>query len=252
MRVASVVLLLATFLPLGASAQELAKTSGGWTGTGELGLAMARGNTRPESLNTRLRFAREEQRWKNAFSLSALRSRAAGGGAAPPRAGGRRRLGRARARTTPALFASFLRPPAVSGWAPYSALAGEPARAPRAVAQRAAAVAVLEFRDVDGNLHELAEHAGSDVLYYFRGELADVSSPEALALGVYGAWMPPAVYLSLEGGDELAAVETRTIGDRPFLTAFHSLPATGTLAVPMALAAGDTAVRQRELAHLVL
>ena len=76
MRVASVVLLLATFLPLGASAQELAKTSGGWTGTGELGLAMARGNTRSESLNTRLRFAREAQRWKNAFSLSALRSRA--------------------------------------------------------------------------------------------------------------------------------------------------------------------------------
>ena len=52
--------------------------------------------------------------------------------------------------------------------------------------------------------------------------------------------------------DELAAVETRTVGDRPFLTAYHSLPATGTLAVPMALSAGDTAVRQRELAHLVL
>lgn len=76
MRHVSAVLLFATLLPLGATAQELAKTRGGWTGTGELGLAMARGNTRSESLNTRLRFAREEQRWKNAFSLSALRSRA--------------------------------------------------------------------------------------------------------------------------------------------------------------------------------
>lgn len=177
---------------------------------------------------------------------------AARGATPKPRHGWLRWMGSFRARITLALFAFFLMPTAVFGWATYSALAGEVARATRAVAQRAAAVAVLEFPDVDGNLHELAEHAGSDVLYYFRGELADVSSPEALALGVYGAWMPPAVYLSLEGGDELAAVETRTIGDRPFLTAFHSLPATGTLAVPMALAAGDTAVRQRELAHLVL
>lgn len=177
---------------------------------------------------------------------------AARGAAPKPRHGWLRWMGSFRARITVALFAFFLMPTAVFGWATYGALAGEVARATRAVAQRAAAVAVLEFPDVDGNLHELAEHAGSDVLYYFRGELANVSSPEALALGVYGAWMPPAVYLSLEGGDELAAVETRTIGDRPFLTAFHSLPATGTLAVPMALAAGDTAVRQRELAHLVL
>src|SRR5690606_26630034 len=104
----------------------------------------------------------------------------------------------------------------------------------------------------DGNLHELAEHAATDVLYYFRGELLSVSSPEALALGVYGAWMPPRVYLALEGGDEMAAVDTRTIGDRPFLTAYRSLPATGALAVPMALSAGDTAVRQRERAHVVL
>src|SRR5690606_9438659 len=127
-----------------------------------------------------------------------------------PRHGWLRWMGSFRARITLALFAFFLMPTAVFGWATYSALAGEVARATRDVAQRAAAVAVLEFPDVDGNLHELAEHAGSDVLYYFRGELADVSSPEALALGVYGAWMPPAVYLSLEGGDELAAVETRT------------------------------------------
>jgi len=177
---------------------------------------------------------------------------AARGAAPKPRHGWLRWMGSFRARITVALFGFFLLPTAVFGWATYSALAGEVARATRAVAQRAAAVAVLEFPDVDGNLRELAEHAGSDVLYYFRGELADVSSPEALALGVYGAWMPPTVYLSLEGGDDLAAVETRAIGDRPFLTAYHSLPATGTLAVPMALAAGDTAVRQRELAHLVL
>lgn len=174
-------------------------------------------------------------------------------GAAPrPRHGWLRWMGSFRARITLALFGFFLLPTVVFGWATYSALAGEVARATRAVAERAVTVAVLEFPDVDGNLHELAEHAATDVLYYFRGELLSVSSPEALALGVYGAWMPPRVYLALEGGDEMAAVDTRTIGDRPFLTAYRSLPATGALAVPMALSAGDTAVRQRELAHLVL
>ncbi len=177
---------------------------------------------------------------------------AARGSTPRPRTGWLGWVGSFRARITLALFGFFLLPTIVFGWAAYSALAGEVARAARAVAERAVAVAVLEFPDVDGDLRELAEHAGTDVLYYYRGELANVSSPEALALGVYGSWMPPTVYLELEGGDELAAVETRSIGERPFLTAFRSLPATGTLAVPMALSAGDTAIRQRELAHLVL
>ncbi|ADV26419.1 protein of unknown function DUF481 [Pseudoxanthomonas suwonensis 11-1] len=76
MRHAPALLLSAALLPLAAPAQELARTPEGWTGTGELGLAMARGNSRSESLNTRLRFSREEEHWKNGFSLSALRSRA--------------------------------------------------------------------------------------------------------------------------------------------------------------------------------
>src|SRR5690606_6794423 len=68
-------LLFVSLLPLAASAQQPAQPEG-WTGTGALGLAMARGNSRSESLNTRLRFSREEERWKNGFALSALRSRA--------------------------------------------------------------------------------------------------------------------------------------------------------------------------------
>lgn len=76
MRQLPALFLLALLLPTAAAARELAQTPGGWTGTGELGLAMARGNTRSESLNTRLRFSREEARWKNGFNLSALRSRA--------------------------------------------------------------------------------------------------------------------------------------------------------------------------------
>ena len=174
-------------------------------------------------------------------------------GAAPrPRTGWLGWAGSFRARITLALFGFFLLPTLVFGWAAYSALAGEVARAARAVAERAVAVAVLEFPDAEGDLGELAEHAGTDVLYYYRGELARVSAPEAFELGVYGAWMPPSVYLLLETGDEVSQTDTRALGDRPFLMAFRSLPAAGTLAVPMALSAGDTVVRQRELAHLVL
>lgn len=69
-------LLLLALLPLAAPAQELAESPDGWTGTGELGLAMARGNSRSESLNTRLRLAHETEGWKNSFNASALRTRA--------------------------------------------------------------------------------------------------------------------------------------------------------------------------------
>jgi Putative salt-induced outer membrane protein len=62
MRHASSLILIASLLPLAAPAQELPRQPEGWTGTGELGLAMARGNSRSESLNTRLRFSREQER----------------------------------------------------------------------------------------------------------------------------------------------------------------------------------------------
>jgi putative salt-induced outer membrane protein len=47
----------------------------GWTGTGELGLALARGNAKSENLNTKLAFANEDERWKHQFSFAALRAK---------------------------------------------------------------------------------------------------------------------------------------------------------------------------------
>jgi len=49
--------------------------AGAWTGTGELGLALARGNARSESVNAKLAFGKEDARWKHDFHASALRSR---------------------------------------------------------------------------------------------------------------------------------------------------------------------------------
>jgi signal transduction histidine kinase len=159
-----------------------------------------------------------------------------------------------RARVTAALFVFFLLPTAIFGWVAYSALAQEVTRAARIVAERTVEQAVLEFPEVHGDLGALAERAGAEVLLYFQGELQSVSSPEALELGVYNAWMPWEVFLDLEGGDEESGVARPRIGNQDFITAFRRLrPAgTGEMAVPVSVQSGETALRQQEMAHLIL
>jgi two-component system nitrogen regulation sensor histidine kinase NtrY len=111
----------------------------------------------------------------------------------------------------------------------------------------------VEFNDVAGNLGELASHAGAEILYFLQGELIAASSPEARELGIYGAWMPPDVFQTLETGEEDAAVSSRRILGDDVLTAFRTLPArSGVLAVPLSLEAGDTRIRQGELSHIIL
>lgn len=46
-----------------------------WTGTGELGLAAARGNARSENLNGKVEFSNEDDRWKHDMALSILRAK---------------------------------------------------------------------------------------------------------------------------------------------------------------------------------
>lgn len=57
-------------LPVLASAQDA-----GWSGTGEFGFAMARGNSRSDNANGKLAFANESDDWKHAFYVSALRNK---------------------------------------------------------------------------------------------------------------------------------------------------------------------------------
>ncbi|MGH7505360.1 MAG: ATP-binding protein, partial [Longimicrobiales bacterium] len=193
-----------------------------------------------------------------AFDLAVLAAlwalgNAARGNPPVPRGGWRYWLGSFRARVTLTLFFFFVAPTVLFGWVAYRALAREVDRTARTLADRAVRQAVLEFPESDGDLRELAAHAGTDVLYYYNsGELAEVSSPEALELGVYGAWMPPEIYLGLATGEENVAQGTQRVGQNSFLLAYHSLSPAGTLAVPMSLSAGEAALRQRELAHLVL
>jgi putative salt-induced outer membrane protein len=67
---------LTLVLALSAStlhAEEAA--SEGWSGSGELGLALARGNARSENINTKLSFGNEDRQWKHKFSFAALRAK---------------------------------------------------------------------------------------------------------------------------------------------------------------------------------
>lgn len=50
-------------------------TTDGWTGTGELGFALSRGNARSESLNARLAFGKEAGQWKHDWFAAALRAK---------------------------------------------------------------------------------------------------------------------------------------------------------------------------------
>src|SRR5690606_28970020 len=98
----------------------------------------------------------------------------------------------------------------------------------------------------------LAARIGEEILYYHHGELAEASSREAFEMGIYGAWMPPHVYAILQSGEETTVMEQRRLIDRPYLIACRGLRPTGTMAVPVSLAAREAAVRQRELAHIVM
>ncbi|MBX6364847.1 MAG: HAMP domain-containing histidine kinase [Gemmatimonadetes bacterium] len=178
--------------------------------------------------------------------------RLARGGVIEPPGGWRGLLRGFRARVTLTLFGFFLLPTVVFGYVAYRALYGEVVRSARVVAEHAVAQAATDFPDSIGDLRALAAHTGSELLYFQGGELLAASSAEGLELGLYSAWMPPSVYLSLQSGEEVASVAEQRLAAHPYLVAYQRLPVAGTLAVPVPLAAGDTAVRQQELAHLIL
>ncbi|MBW3552176.1 MAG: HAMP domain-containing histidine kinase [Gemmatimonadetes bacterium] len=156
-----------------------------------------------------------------------------------------------RARLIASLFAFFLMPTAVFGWAAYQALAEEVTRAARQVAERA----VLQAGSVlpQLGLDEAARRIGEDLLYYEGGALASSSFPEAVELGLYRAWLPAGLYRQLRAGEALDATEMGELAGRSYLVAYRRLQSSReTVAVPVWLAARDVAIRQREFAHLVL
>src|SRR5689334_25075286 len=66
---AAAALASAAIVPLAAHADD------GWSGSGEAGFAASRGNAKSENLNAKLQFKKEDDRWKDVFYLTALRSK---------------------------------------------------------------------------------------------------------------------------------------------------------------------------------
>jgi signal transduction histidine kinase len=156
-----------------------------------------------------------------------------------------------RARLTLALFAFFLLPTAVFGWAAYRALADEVTRAAGQVAERGVVHAAAAIPEA--GLDETARRSGEDLLYYQRGVLQAASMPEAQELGLYSAWMPGPLYQSIRMGEAFGGSEMGELAGRSYMVAYRRLESPeSVVAVPVWLAARDVAVRQREFGHLVL
>jgi putative salt-induced outer membrane protein len=65
-------------LPIAAMAADDKTTTSddsGWSGSGEVGFAASRGNAKSENLNAKIQFKKEDERWKDTFYLTALRSK---------------------------------------------------------------------------------------------------------------------------------------------------------------------------------
>jgi putative salt-induced outer membrane protein len=67
MRIFLVAAIVFGAVPLAAQAET-------WSGTGELGLVISRGNSNTETFNTKLGLSREHERWKHSLIVAALRS----------------------------------------------------------------------------------------------------------------------------------------------------------------------------------
>lgn len=159
--------------------------------------------------------------------------------------------GSVRARITLALFMFFLVPTAVFGWIAFRALSNEVVRATEVVAMHAAEQAAREFQHTGAKLHRIGASTATNVLYYTQGELAAATLPEVKELGVYGAWLPAAVYLSLRR-DEGQPVLVNDVAGAKVVTAYAALPGSEALAVPMSMDAAEIQARQLEMSHMIL
>lgn len=156
------------------------------------------------------------------------------------------------ARLTAALLMFFLIPAAVFGWLAFRALSNEIIRATQLVATRTLEQAASEYQHTQGNLRRIGAVTSSNILHYTKGELSGAALPETRELGVYGAWLPPAVFLRLSAQGNRIASDMRMIAESNILTLYGTMSDGSVLALPMPLNSAEIRQRQREMADLVL
>jgi signal transduction histidine kinase/HAMP domain-containing protein len=156
-----------------------------------------------------------------------------------------------RARVTFVLFAFFLLSNLIFGSLAYRTIAGASQRAARVLAERAANDAADTYSSVAGEILLLSRLVGTDLLEYRGGELREGSVEELVELGLYEGWVPFEVDRALDARESMLEVATTDLGAWEYVTAYRRLPDGDVVGAPVPLQAGATAVRSREVAHLL-
>ena len=161
-----------------------------------------------------------------------------------------RTLASFRARLTLALFCFFLLPMLTFSAVAYRALSQEVVRSAASLARWSLQQVALQGGSTA--LSEAADRFGSDLLLYRRGVLVDAASPELVALGVFRSWLPPSVYLSFRSGEATDALDEQNLANADYLVAYRQVDEQQVLGVPIPLATGEVARRQRDLTDILM
>jgi len=156
-----------------------------------------------------------------------------------------------RARVSLALFAFFALSNLIFGTLAYRTIAGASQRAAQVLSERVVNEAAASYEEVSGVIELLAERVDADLLEYRDGTLREGSLEPLVELGLYEGWVPFPVYRALMDRESILQAVPTTVGDWAYVTAYRRLVDGDILSAPVPLETGATAVRSREVAHLL-
>jgi signal transduction histidine kinase len=156
-----------------------------------------------------------------------------------------------RVRITLALFAFFAASNLIFGALAYRTITGASERAAQVLAERAVNDAATAYLQDAGAIELLARRVGSDLLEYGAVGLVEGSLEPLVELGLYEGWVPYPVYSDLMAREAVIASAPTSLGDWSYVTAYRRLPNGDILGAPVPLETGASAVRSREIVHLV-
>ncbi len=156
-----------------------------------------------------------------------------------------------RVRITLALFAFFALSNLIFGTLAYRTITGASQRAAQVLAERVVSDAASSYFEEAGEIELLAQRVGSDLLEYRDAGLREGSLEPLVELGLYEGWVPYPVYRALVDRDVVIEESSTVVGDWAYVTAYRRLPDGDILGAPVPLETGATAVRSREVVHLL-
>ncbi len=155
------------------------------------------------------------------------------------------------ARVTVALFGFFLVPALAFATVASGTLDGAALRTAEALAGRAVTDAAADFLAVQGEIDLLSGRTGADLLLYEDGVLTESSTPALLELGVHEAWVPTDVHQALSSGEAVLTHARQGRWGVEYVVAYRRLQGGRVLSSAAPLAAGATALGQRDLVQLL-